>query len=623
MRKMLIFMLCLVGVCLFSQGIPYGQEFRVNPSAEGSQWYPSIAALTQGGFVICWVGPGLDGSGTGVYGQIYNASGERINGIFRVDTITEKQQQVVAVTALSGGGFVVCWQRLGPDIYNSFICGQVFNASGGKRNSEFQVNTDTGFGPGGPSLTALSGGGFVVCWDSYTELGISVFGQIFNEDGEKKKGEFRVNPYTDTDQSFPKVTALYGGGFVVCWVGNASMGNMTNSVICGQIFDESGEKTKSEFMVNSIMSYHPLFPSVAALLRGGFIVCWNSYIQSNYEYKNVYGQLFDESADKKNSEFRVNTKTGSDSFYPSIAVLAGGGFCVCYDIWKQNGSLGKIYMQLFNESGEKKNHEFQVNNYIKGYSVASAIAALVGGGFVVCWSNEMDYYGSKVGIYAKRFPASPLLHKLKQFNLNRPENDATLMTTDTCLVWRQASDEWICYPRELHYRVFIADNPDFLSPEIKELDQDTTVTLSELRPGTTYFWKVLARNIPGDSVWSTNTNAFFVAQDATSGVETEQAAIPKDFMLHQNYPNPFNSETMIRFELPASGIVDISIYDVSGKLVRVLVRESRQAGSYSVKWDGRDSAGNAVPSGIYICRMETRSSDGRRFTQSVKMGLVR
>jgi flagellar hook assembly protein FlgD len=65
------------------------------------------------------------------------------------------------------------------------------------------------------------------------------------------------------------------------------------------------------------------------------------------------------------------------------------------------------------------------------------------------------------------------------------------------------------------------------------------------------------------------------------------------------------------------------VFDVNGRLVRVLVSESRTSGNYSVKWDGRDSAGISVPSGIYVCRMEVRSADGRRFTQSVKMGLVR
>jgi hypothetical protein len=171
--------------------------------------------------------------------------------------------------------------------------------------------------------------------------------------------------------------------------------------------------------------------------------------------------------------------------------------------------------------------------------------------------------------------------------------------------------------------VYIDQNPNFTSSEIKEVEGDTTLILENLKPGITYFWKVLAKNIAGDSLWSSNTNGFFVSQDATSGVEEEQLAKPKDFTLHQNYPNPFNPETSIRFDMPESGFVLISMYDVSGRLVRVLLSESRTAGSHSVKWDGKDQAGIAVPSGIYVCRMEVRSSDGQRFMQSVKMGLVR
>jgi hypothetical protein len=64
-------------------------------------------------------------------------------------------------------------------------------------------------------------------------------------------------------------------------------------------------------------------------------------------------------------------------------------------------------------------------------------------------------------------------------------------------------------------------------------------------------------------------------------------------------------------------------FDVSGRRVRDLVSETRSAGSHSVKWDGKDSEGISVPSGIYICRMEPRSIEGRRFSRSVKMGLVR
>ena len=105
--------------------------------------------------------------------------------------------------------------------------------------------------------------------------------------------------------------------------------------------------------------------------------------------------------------------------------------------------------------------------------------------------------------------------------------------------------------------------------------------------------------------------------------EPDRSGELKTCRLYANYPNPFNPETSIRFDLPQPGFVLISVFDISGRLVRMLVSEFRTAGSYSVKWDGKDSYGNPVPSGIYVCRMEVRSSDGRRFTQSVKMGLVR
>ena len=110
----------------------------------------------------------------------------------------------------------------------------------------------------------------------------------------------------------------------------------------------------------------------------------------------------------------------------------------------------------------------------------------------------------------------------------------------------------------------------------------------------------------------------------TNAVESkENGGKPHAFRLYANYPNPFNPATSIRFDLAAAGFVTIAVYDVNGRLVRTLLSEPRTTGSYSVKWDGRDSSGNPVPSGIYVCKMEFRSADGRRFTQSLKMGLVR
>jgi hypothetical protein len=72
-----------------------------------------------------------------------------------------------------------------------------------------------------------------------------------------------------------------------------------------------------------------------------------------------------------------------------------------------------------------------------------------------------------------------------------------------------------------------------------------------------------------------------------------------------NHPNPFNPKTEIRFSLPGAGRAVVSVYDIAGNRVAVLMDENRQAGSQSVIWEGKDDAGHALPSGIYFARVES------------------
>ena len=75
--------------------------------------------------------------------------------------------------------------------------------------------------------------------------------------------------------------------------------------------------------------------------------------------------------------------------------------------------------------------------------------------------------------------------------------------------------------------------------------------------------------------------------------------------LSQNFPNPFNPSTTIRFDMKERGLVTLKIFDVSGRLVRTLADEVRDAGAYSAVWDGRNNGGMQVASGIYFYKMET------------------
>jgi hypothetical protein len=74
--------------------------------------------------------------------------------------------------------------------------------------------------------------------------------------------------------------------------------------------------------------------------------------------------------------------------------------------------------------------------------------------------------------------------------------------------------------------------------------------------------------------------------------------VPLEFRLLQNYPNPFNPSTVIKFELLKSSLVTLSVSDVLGRVVSVLVNERKNTGSYEVKFDGSNLA-----SGVYFCRL--------------------
>jgi hypothetical protein len=88
--------------------------------------------------------------------------------------------------------------------------------------------------------------------------------------------------------------------------------------------------------------------------------------------------------------------------------------------------------------------------------------------------------------------------------------------------------------------------------------------------------------------------------------------------LSQNHPNPFNPLTTLRFELPTAGPARLAVYDVAGRLVRVLVEGKIPAGSHEAVWDGRDSSGRFSPSGSYLARLVAGGK-----VEGVRLSLVR
>ncbi len=153
------------------------------------------------------------------------------------------------------------------------------------------------------------------------------------------------------------------------------------------------------------------------------------------------------------------------------------------------------------------------------------------------------------------------------------------------------------------YKVEISKNADMSSPVfVKENLTDQYLEITTLSSGT-YFWRVQSKNDKNSYSNYSPVGKFSV--DAVTGIDDNKNknVIPSAFELSQNYPNPFNPSTIIRFSLPQSSFVTMKIYNILGQEVKTLVNENKNAGTYSVQWNGDNNFGTKVASGAYIYRI--------------------
>jgi uncharacterized protein YdaL len=84
----------------------------------------------------------------------------------------------------------------------------------------------------------------------------------------------------------------------------------------------------------------------------------------------------------------------------------------------------------------------------------------------------------------------------------------------------------------------------------------------------------------------------------TGNIENENSGIPREYSLSQNFPNPFNPVTVINFQIPKSGLTQMKVYDVTGRLIKTLVNEFKTSGYYKIEFDA-----SSLASGVYFYKL--------------------
>lgn len=351
-----------------------GWEIQVNGG--GTQGHDlALADLAAGGFVAIWSSPAPNGTPQ-IHGQVFNAEGQAVSPTFQVGTSavgSTTTTQIAEVAGLEGGGFVV-----------------VRNAADGIRAKLYDATAtsiaDITIGAGAnPSISALETGGYVVAWttsvfspSSGTTTIISA--QAFNAAGAASGGAFQVASFSGSVGKM-EVERLSGGGFIATWEEGFPFG-----VTKSQIFSANYNKVGGPLTFDGNAS----FVEIAALTNGDFVATWQD--QSNSD-RNITARLYDSSGIALGDAFSVNTKTTEWQMYPQVAALADGGFVISW----QDDVDGEpdIKAQFFASDGTKLGTEIIVKaSSAKEFN--DSIIALADGNVVFGWAerignNPMDW----------------------------------------------------------------------------------------------------------------------------------------------------------------------------------------------------------------------------------------
>ena len=152
-----------------------------------------------------------------------------------------------------------------------------------------------------------------------------------------------------------------------------------------------------------------------------------------------------------------------------------------------------------------------------------------------------------------------------------------------------------------HYIIYRDTNPGTMVvldtiPNTDSVYSDLSVEL-----GQTYYYKLTAVDAANNE--SAPSNEVLAVADVISHINDRGINVIEDFELRQNYPNPFNPTTTIEYKIPKSSYVVLKIYNVVGEEIKTIVDGYKDAGVYKVSWDGSDSGGATVASGVYFYQM--------------------
>ena len=290
----------------------------------------------------------------------------------------------------------------------------------------------------------------------------------------------------------------------------------------------------------------------------------------------------------------INVTSGSKSISVSWSSESNN-----YILYRASGNAHRL---IFDKVWEGNSTSYVDTAVQSGVPYYYAVVAVDDG------SQNWDSPGEKLSssFYANRTTAYPAVLTM-QSEINTPMTQDTIHVQDTLAFSANVTGGLPPYQYQWKSSLqgMISDSASFKTDSLSEGTHNIYFTVT-------------------DSLGTISQDSIVVVVQNPTGINTKKSDMPKQFALAQNYPNPFNPSTTIKYSIPKSSKVVIDIYNTLGQKVRELVNGDRNPGYYETTWNGLNSNGEHVPSGIYIYRITAKSSGASSgFTMSKKMILLK
>jgi hypothetical protein len=536
------------------------------------------------------------------------------------------------------GGVIMTWHdsRTGfSDIYAQRI--------GTSGSIEWTVNgvpvTTTSSASTNHSMATDGLGGSFVVWADTRPGDYRVYAQKLDISGNALWTADGIRVCTvDYLQNFPRVVSDGTGGAVIAW----NDYRYDNSDVFAQRLNQNGQPMwDADGVALCVLMGNQPYIEAASDCAGGAIAIWSDFRNGNYDifaqraerngywgypaahiasledipgdqggYVNIAfdASRLDPWPDELISEYTVWRAIGG----AGLALLPVGGACFIDDLSALDTGSDKPVVRIERLAGET--YYWQLVSTIEAYHLES-YAAMV----------ETAYDSTGAGTGYHYFQVIAHTSNPSEYWISSPDSGYSVDDLAPCPPLEAAAEQLIV-PAGLEitwkpnteadldgYVIHRSDVSDFI-PDGGNLvysSCDTVYFDSEWRWDSPYWYKLAAIDVHGNV-----SEYVLLGPNDVTGDETP--ATPMASFLSQNYPNPFNPATTIRFGVKESGHVSLRIYDVNGRLVRVLVDERREPGRYEERWDGLDDASRETASGIFFYRLVAGS-----FEETKKMVLLR